>query len=725
MNINDRLNKSYDQIKSIYKSTVNLTSNNFKCDTTDNSVIVEKSKFIIDVNMNEIRLGNSDKPDSMILYGTSTTTGLDPSAPNGSLFFTQNNNGEAYIKNNSKWIQIKNPNNYENLIVNNDLSIDGNLLVSTNLDTSGTINITTLSSDHNTFNSNVTTTGSVLTSNFNILNTSISSNLITTENIYCNNLDITDTLTSNNNINCVKNIITYNNINSNNININSKEVIDLLGNINISGTSIITTNYLALIGNESPGTIGSLTNYSGDDKVFTNGNTITISNDTPFGGSNNVPVMDFDSTQYLSYSCTSTSDILNLFNTGGTVEFMFKTSDNISSKQTIIDISNNYVNLQVVITNNNLYITYYATQLNTPLTINTWYYLAIVYDNINETIYYYLTDTSTATKITITNVLYDSTKLTTINFGPFYGKLCNLRIAGSLKRYIENTISKPINFFTSEITDTMNVNGNINTSSLINGLSIASQSEGFSISGGVDNKTFTVNRTLNFSGTDNTTITFPSTSQTLIGSDDVQNFTNKTINLNAGTVSQAPLQFTSGTNLTTPLSGVIEYDGVNYYVSSNDSNNIIIRKYMPTLSYFRTTADKTISIIGLYIDLFQNGSFSMDANAYYIIEWHIFMERTSSIQYSIITSTSPIYVNIESINVAPYNSNNFNYTTSPEVEVSYGTKFYHVIRAYILNNSTNGVTVKLQGQSSMPITIIKGSHIIIKRIPNTNFGEFN
>lgn len=43
------------------------------------------------------------------------------------------------------------------------------------------------------------------------------------------------------------------------------------------------------------------------------------------------------------------------------------------------------------------------------------------------------------------------------------------------------------------------------------------------------------------------------------------------LHLNAGTAtaSTAPLKFTSGTNLTTPESGAVEFDGTNYYVTSS------------------------------------------------------------------------------------------------------------------------------------------------------------
>jgi len=59
---------------------------------------------------------------------------------------------------------------------------------------------------------------------------------------------------------------------------------------------------------------------------------------------------------------------------------------------------------------------------------------------------------------------------------------------------------------------------------------------------------------------------------TIVGTSDTQTLTNKTLTsptLSAGTASAgtAPIKFTSGTNLTTPEAGVIEFDGDNFYIT--------------------------------------------------------------------------------------------------------------------------------------------------------------
>lgn len=79
-----------------------------------------------------------------------------------------------------------------------------------------------------------------------------------------------------------------------------------------------------------------------------------------------------------------------------------------------------------------------------------------------------------------------------------------------------------------------------------------------------------------------------------------------TIHLKAGTTtaSTAPLKFTSGTNLTTPESGAVEFDGTNYFVTSG-STRYTLSKLLTgngTLDFPSTPAgtssDLTISVTG-------------------------------------------------------------------------------------------------------------------------------
>jgi hypothetical protein len=56
-------------------------------------------------------------------------------------------------------------------------------------------------------------------------------------------------------------------------------------------------------------------------------------------------------------------------------------------------------------------------------------------------------------------------------------------------------------------------------------------------------------------------------SGTVVGDSDSQDLSSKTIVLRAGITTKAPLKLTSGTNLTTPETGAIEFDGSDFYIT--------------------------------------------------------------------------------------------------------------------------------------------------------------
>ncbi|MCF8284551.1 MAG: hypothetical protein K9I48_06200 [Sphingobacteriales bacterium] len=78
------------------------------------------------------------------------------------------------------------------------------------------------------------------------------------------------------------------------------------------------------------------------------------------------------------------------------------------------------------------------------------------------------------------------------------------------------------------------------------------------------------------------------------------------IHLKAGTAtaSSAPLKFTSGTNLTTPEAGAVEFDGTNYFVTSSTVRYTLAKTLIgsATLDFGNTStnisADLTISVTG-------------------------------------------------------------------------------------------------------------------------------
>lgn len=71
--------------------------------------------------------------------------------------------------------------------------------------------------------------------------------------------------------------------------------------------------------------------------------------------------------------------------------------------------------------------------------------------------------------------------------------------------------------------------------------------------------------TLQSNETTDRTINLPDASTTLVGTDNSQALSSKTLTLTAGTNSTAPVVFTSGTNLTAAAAGAFEFDGTCFY----------------------------------------------------------------------------------------------------------------------------------------------------------------
>ena len=81
----------------------------------------------------------------------------------------------------------------------------------------------------------------------------------------------------------------------------------------------------------------------------------------------------------------------------------------------------------------------------------------------------------------------------------------------------------------------------------------------------------------------NYTVTLPTATTTVAGTDATQTLTNKTLGLSAGTTTVSPLLFTSGTNLTSATAGAVEYDGKAIYGTPIGTQRGIV----PTQQYYR------------------------------------------------------------------------------------------------------------------------------------------
>ncbi len=117
----------------------------------------------------------------------------------------------------------------------------------------------------------------------------------------------------------------------------------------------------------------------------------------------------------------------------------------------------------------------------------------------------------------------------------------------------------------------------------VNSLSLTAVAIGFTIAGGTTSKTLTVPLDASVSGT-NTGDNAANSSSTYIGTTAVAlnrasaaltlagiTLSGATmtdlLTLATGTITIAPIKFVAGTNLTTPVAGVIEFDGTDFFIS--------------------------------------------------------------------------------------------------------------------------------------------------------------
>jgi hypothetical protein len=115
--------------------------------------------------------------------------------------------------------------------------------------------------------------------------------------------------------------------------------------------------------------------------------------------------------------------------------------------------------------------------------------------------------------------------------------------------------------------------------------------------------------------------------------------------LGAGIAAKAPLVYTSGTNLTTPVAGAREFDGVNHYGTIDTTSG---RGIVPVEQFFHLAANgSTITTIANFFGTTSN--ISLVANAYYEIEivmYYIKNTSSGTVTWTLTNSAAPTSQNI-------------------------------------------------------------------------------
>jgi tartrate dehydratase alpha subunit/fumarate hydratase class I-like protein len=116
---------------------------------------------------------------------------------------------------------------------------------------------------------------------------------------------------------------------------------------------------------------------------------------------------------------------------------------------------------------------------------------------------------------------------------------------------------------------------------------------------------------------DGNTYTFPGATDTIVGLVAAQAISNKTLTLTAGSTTVAPLKLTSGTNLTTPAAGAMEYDGVVPYFSPAASTRaVLVNEQFCTLTTAYSGTTSTTAAQKLF-NASTNGAVTVPVGTYF------------------------------------------------------------------------------------------------------------
>lgn len=224
------------------------------------------------------------------------------------------------------------------------------------------------------------------------------------------------------------------------------------------------------------------------------------------------------------------------------------------------------------------------------------------------------------------------------------------------------------------------------------------------------------------------------------GSGNIVSATSPTITnltLAAGTASLAPLVMTSGTSLTSPVAGAIEFDGSTFFSTDDVTDG---RGFIPSTHFYRLTADgSAITTIANFFGA--TSGTALDNNIFYEVEAYLYFLKTTSgtATFTMTFSNAPVNNNAFYVGApvggvgtvgAPQTAALAKSTATAgalPVTGSLTTAVNHqyVLRAMFQANATTGGTINLQVTSSAgSITPLTGSYYKITRLPAANTGAY-
>jgi len=213
---------------------------------------------------------------------------------------------------------------------------------------------------------------------------------------------------------------------------------------------------------------------------------------------------------------------------------------------------------------------------------------------------------------------------------------------------------------------------------------------------------------------------------------------NSNLTLAAGTTSLAPVDFTAGSLLTSPVEGAMEFDGTAFYTTDDTTDG---RGYLASIHYFRLAADG--SAIGPGIDNFfgATSGMNLDAGVYYEVEAYLYFTKTTAgtVTFTMTFTQGPANNNAHYVGTPVGGIGTVGTPQTAAIAKSTATagalpvtgtlttavNHQYTLRSMFRANATTGGAINLQVTSSAgTVTPLAGSYYKLTRLPAANTGAF-
>jgi hypothetical protein len=205
----------------------------------------------------------------------------------------------------------------------------------------------------------------------------------------------------------------------------------------------------------------------------------------------------------------------------------------------------------------------------------------------------------------------------------------------------------------------------------------------------------------------------------------------------SGTTAKAPLEFTAGTNMTTPDAGSMEYDGTMPYFTSNNTSG---RGYIPSVQVFGLSANGTAfgAAIGNFFGA--NSAINLVGGAEYEVEAYCYFTKTTAgtVTVTATTSLAPAILNgtvdygAATGGTATGAANRISLFASTSANAAFGasasltTAVNHCFRIrLVLSSNASPSNIRINFTSSAgTVTPLRESYYKVTRLPPANVGSF-